>query len=343
MRVEITTGATGRSSWPTLVFRLLLAGLVATGLVLTLLRLTHPESGLAVRATSFAPLAVPLYLLALGFLVGKLVFPGRDSWQPWAALTVVVAGALALHVMWLVPLFTGNAPEPAAGKQRLQVMSVNLHHGEGDPARVVETAAIERVHILVLQEVTIEELRELDRYGIGEAFPYRAGDPGEGPAGTMVFSSFPLRGAARLDTAFGSWAMTVAAPGGPLRLYAVHPRPPLGDAESWRNDLDSLRKAAEADRDLDLMVGDFNSTADHAEFRAFSDDADLHDAAELANAGWTPTWPDQGFKTVLGFPVPPLVQIDHVLVGRSMTATEVSTFTVEDTDHRGVLVEVAPR
>lgn len=343
MRVEITTGATGRSSWPALVFRLLLAGLVAVGLLLTLLRLTHPEAGVAVRFTSFAPLAAPLYGLALLLLVFKLVFPGRDSWQPWTVFTLVVAGALALHLWWLAPLFAGSAPEPATGAQRIQVMTVNLHYGEADPARVVETAAIEKVQILVLAEVTTEGLRELDRYGIGEAFPHRAGEPEDGPAGTMVFSSFPISAVERLDTSFASWAMTLATADGPLRLYAVHPRPPMGDADGWRDDLEELRKAAEADRELDLMVGDFNATQDHAEFRAFSDDADLHDAAERANAGWTPTWPSNDFKKVLGFPLIPLVQIDHVMVGRSMTATETESFQVDDTDHRGVLAEVAFR
>jgi len=329
--------------WLTLVFRLLLVALLGPALGLTVLRLAQPDAGPAVRLISFAPVAIPAYGAALLLLVGKLVFPGRESWKAWAALTAVVVLALGLHVRWIMPQFTGDAAQPSADGFRFQVMTLNLHRGEAEPARVVETAAIERVDLLVLEEVTPATLAELEKLGLAEAYPHRAGKPAAGAAGTMVFSSFPLSGAERLDTRHGSWAVDVATPRGQVRVYAVHPRPPLGDADDWRKDLKVLLEAAEDDRELDLVVGDFNATPEHDELRALADDADLHSAAELVNAGWSPTWADHREQSFLKVPLPPLVQIDHVLVGRSMTATELETFSVDGTDHRGVVAEVAFR
>ena len=329
--------------WPTVVFRVLLGALLAPALGLTALRLAQPDAGLAVRLISFAPVAILAYGVALALLVGKLVFPGRESWKPWAAVTAVVAVGLGLHLSWILPQFTGDAAKPAADGFRLQVMTLNLHLGKAEPARVVETAALDRVDLLVLQEVTPGTLAELEKFGLADAYPHRAGSAGPGAAGTMVFSSYPLAGADRLGTKHGSWAVDVATPRGRVRVYAVHPRAPFGDAVEWHDDLALLLEAAEDDRELDLVVGDFNATPEHDEFRAFAEGADLHSAAELADAGWSPTWADHRGQSFLGVPLPPLVQIDHVLVGRSMTATEVDTFSIDGTDHRGVVAEVAFR
>lgn len=329
--------------WPTLLLRPVLAGLLLPALGLTVLRVLGPEPGLLVRWTSFAPLAIPLYAAALLLLVAKLVLPGRDSWRPWALVAAVTAAGLGVHLWWISPQFTGSAPEPAADG-RLQVVTMNLLKGAADPAMVVETAAVERADVLVLQEVTPDALRELDRYGLAEAFPYRAGEPREGVVGTMAFAVHRIRAVEKLETGFDSWAMNVVTPQGQLRLYAVHTQPPTAAHEKgWGEDLDILVEAAEEDRELDLLVGDLNATGDHAPFRRLTADADLRSAAELANSGWQPTWPDHRLHSVLGVALPLVVQIDHVLVGRSMTSTETRAFSVDGSDHRAVVAEVAWR
>ncbi len=52
---------------------MVLAGLLLPALLLTVLRLTSPDAGTAVRGVSFAPLALPLYAAALVLLVGAVV------------------------------------------------------------------------------------------------------------------------------------------------------------------------------------------------------------------------------------------------------------------------------
>jgi endonuclease/exonuclease/phosphatase (EEP) superfamily protein YafD len=328
--------------WPTVLFRVLLAGLLVPALGLTLLRLVQPEVGVLVRLTSFVPLGLPLYAGAFALVLGKLVFPGRDSVRAWVTVMAVVLVGTALHAWWLSPEFLGSRPDPADGAQKLQVMTMNLYRGNADPAMVMETAALQRVDILVLEEVTPSSLRELEKYGLSEAYPYRVGVPEEGVQGTMAFAAYRIRGGERLDTEFGAWSFDVVLPQGLLRMYAVHVQPPYGEANGWRADLAALAEAADKDRELDLMAGDFNATPDHKPFRKLID-LDLRSASERVNAGWQPTWPEHGEKSVLGIPLPLVVQIDHVLVGRSMTATSCKTYSIKGTDHRALVAEVAFR
>jgi endonuclease/exonuclease/phosphatase (EEP) superfamily protein YafD len=328
--------------WQTVAFRLLLAGPLVPAVGLTLLRLLEPQPGVLVRLTSFVPLALPLYVLAFALVLGKLVFPGRESMRPWLAVMVLVLVGTGLHAWWLRPEFTGSRPDPAHGAQKLQVMTMNLFKGAADPATVVRTAALERIDILVLEEITPSTLRKLEQFGLSEAFPYRAGVPQDGAKGTMAFATYRISGAERINTTLGAWSFDVVLPQGMLRMYAVHVRPPFGGARDWRDDLALIRKTAEKDRGLDLIAGDFNATPDHKPFRDLID-LDLRSAAERTNAGWQTTWPDHGEKSFLGIPLPRLIQIDHVLVGRSMTATKTETFSIKGADHRAVVAEVANR
>lgn len=328
--------------WQTALFRLLLAALLLPAVGLTVLRILHPEVGVLVRLTSFVPLALLLYAGAFAMVVGKLVFPGRDSVRGWTGVMAAVVIGLCLHAWWISPQFIGSRPDPADDAPRLQVMTMNLFRGAADPSTVLQTAALERVDVLVLEEVTPAALRELEDYGLKEAFPNRVGVPQEGVDGTMAFATYRIRGAEQLDTEFDSWAFDVVLPDGLLRMYAVHAQPPYGEANGWRSDLSAIAEAADKDRDLDLVVGDFNATPDHAEFRAFID-LDLRSASERVNAGWQPTWPDHGEKSFLGFPLPRLVQIDHVLVGRTMAATSSETLSIKGSDHRALIVEVGFR
>ena len=60
-----------------------------------------------------------------------------------------------------------------------------------------------------------------------------------------------------------------------------------------------------------------NATPDHDVMREL-DDAGYRDAGEVSNEGWQPTWPANhvGILPLL----PPLVRIDHVLIGDSMAS-----------------------
>lgn len=327
--------------WQSVVYGVLVALLFISAVLLTVLRFTQPGWGPAVRAVGFTPYAVPLYFLVFLLLLVPLMrrTTGR---RLVGALTLLSLAGVATHISLLWPEFTGDSARPGQGEQEFRVMTANLFRGEADAQELVKLVAEQRVTTLVLEEVTPEALAELEEAGLDEALPFRAGEPGPGTTGTMVFSDFRLRPIARLETDWGSWAVEAIMPQGPLRMYAVHARPPKGDADEWADDLNAVIDAAKADRDVDLILGDLNATPDHWALQDL-EELDFRRATERANSGWKPTWPDHWEQSWFGIPLPLVVQIDHVLAGRSIAVLAANTAEVEGGDHRAVIAEVAFR
>lgn len=327
--------------WQSVVYRVLVALLLLAAVLLTVLRFTQPGWGPAVRAVGFTPYALPMYFLA--FLLLLVPFIRRTTGRRLVGgLTVLSLAGIATHMALLWPEFAGDHARPGEGEQEFRVMTANLYRGQADARELVRLVAEQRVTTLVLQEVTPEALAELEDAGLDEALRFRAGEPGPGTTGTMVFSDFRLRPLDRLETDWGSWAVEAIMPQGPLRMYAVHARPPKGDAEEWAEDLHAIVDAAKDDSDVDLVLGDLNATPDHWALHDLAD-LDFHSAAERTNAGWQPTWPDHWEQSFLGIPLPRLVQIDHVLAGRSIAVIAFNTLEVQGSDHRAVIAEVAFR
>ena len=315
------------------VWWVLLVVTLVPALLLSVLRVAELDQGRAVRLVSFAPYALLGYSAALLLLLA--VVRRRRA----AGLGVLLASAgLAAHVWWLAPLVTGSSP--AATAEPLTVMTSNLLMGQGDATAVVATAVEDDVDVLVLQEVTAAALADLDRAGLGELMPHRIGRPDDGDppfadtVGTMVFARTPLQEPLRLGTELQSWRVEVEG----VTLLAVHPNAPT-DPAGWLSDHAVLLEAAR-EPGVDLLVGDFNATLDHAPLQRLVADG-YRDAVEQSNAGWQPTWPANGlFK---GLPLPPLVAIDHVLAGPQLAATGAWTVPIEGTDHKALLVELRRR
>lgn len=325
-------------------FGLVVALLLGPALALSVVRWLQPSAGRAVRTVSFTPLAIPLYAAALVLLLVALVLVLRRSERRRSATVVVTtltalvaAGGLLLHGAWFAPQLVGDRPDPGEGETPVRVMSVNLYEGRADTAALFGHLLREDVDVLVAAEISPEALAELDDRGLAELLPYRLGRPDGTVTGTMVFARAPITEPVQLGTGHQSWALTL---GGSLRLLAAHPVAPVEPA-AWRRDHRRIRAAA-AEYDADLIVGDLNATADHRPLQRL-EEAGYRDAAELTNQGWQPTWPANGLTPVQGLRLPPLVAIDHVLVGEGWTALDVTTLDVDGTDHRVLLAEVAPR
>jgi endonuclease/exonuclease/phosphatase (EEP) superfamily protein YafD len=322
-----------------LVLAVLVAVLLVPAVLISVARALQPSSGAWVRLVAFTPFATLLYgAAALLLLIGWL--RARGVWRGLSR-TLLVASVLAalVHAAWASGPYLGTPAVAATRGTTLQVMTSNLRLGEADTAEVVETALHEHVDLLVLEEVTPSALADLESAGLSSAYPHHAGRSAAGPAGTMVFATSRLTGVHRVATGFGSWSMTVRAPGGAFHLVAVHPRPPKGSAMQWREDQGVIRNAARSLTGPTLLVGDFNATTDHQPMQ------ELHgrgyrDAATQARSRWQPTWPSAGVVSWLGFPVPSLLPIDHVLTRGGPSAVRTRTVTIDDTDHRALIATV---
>jgi endonuclease/exonuclease/phosphatase family metal-dependent hydrolase len=313
------------------VFWLAAAALGLPALLLTGVRLADTDVGVMIRLESFTPLGIPLYAgLLLLMVIGAVTRPTGRSER--VTVAVLALAGLALHSWWFSPQVTGDNPPPAAGAPQITVMNANLFEGRGDAQDVVDAVRDNGVDILVLEEITPTALEKLDEAGLGELLPNRIGVPDLYVAGTMVFSNQRLGKPALLAMQFQSYRVQV----GTLTLLAVHPSAPVLP-QAWRRDHDVIRSEA-VEKDADLIVGDMNATPDHDVMREL-DDAGFRDAGELANNGWQPTWPANHVSI---FPLlPPLVRIDHVLLGGSMASLGTHTVDIDGSDHLALVATVA--
>ena len=316
------------------IFWLAATFLGAPAVLLTAARLIDNDNGSLIRMESFTPFAMPLYVVLLVLFVGGAVQRSGGPRVWLVGLSVAAAAGLALHGWWFAPQVTGDNPGPRAGAPTITVMNANLYEGRGDPQDVLDAVRSDHVDILVLEEITPGVLAGLDAGGLTDLLPYRIGTPDRFVAGTMVFSNQRMGEPALLDTQFQSYRVQV----GSLTLLAVHPTAPVLP-RAWRADHDVIRDEAERS-DADLIVGDMNATPDHDVMREL-DDAGFRDAGELANEGWQPTWPANHVGVVPVFP--PVIRIDHVLVGSSLASLGTRTVDIDGTDHLALVAEVAQR
>ena len=315
------------------LFWLSAAALAVPALTLTLARALDTDNGSMIRIESFTPLALPLYAV-LVVLLGFGAWRQRDARKPPVVAAVLAVAGLGLHAWWFAPQVVGATPEPAEGAERITVMNANLFEGLANAEQVVDAVRDNDVDILVLEEITPDLLAEMDAAGLAELLPERVGEPDYMVAGTMILANRPLTDHVRLRTTFQGWE----AKYGTLTVLGVHPVAPV-DPAGWRADHAAILKQAEAD-DADLILGDMNATPDHDVMRSL-DDAGFRDAGEVSNEGWQPTWPANhvGILPLL----PPLVRIDHVLIGDSMASLGTHTVDIDGTDHLALVATVARR
>ena len=290
-----------------------------------------PDTYWFVLATSFAPYALPGFVVAgLGFAALR---PGTEpALRRWlaAVVTVSVLGA-GFHAVLLAPAYAGGH---ASGEPDLVVLNLNLRKGHANPEETVALVRRQRAQLVVLEEVTPDELLRLHAAGITKTLPNEAGSAGSGGSGTVVFSAYPLGQVARVPLQHDGYRIAVAAPQ-PFWLVAVHVAQPLVGPGNWRADWSVLNQVVPAltGRPV-LLVGDFNSTLDHRPVRNLLGDG-FADAARTANSGWQPTWPSTG----LG-----LIAIDHVLIrsggGSGYRAISTSTYHVSGSDHRALVARL---
>jgi endonuclease/exonuclease/phosphatase (EEP) superfamily protein YafD len=109
---------------------------------------------------------------------------------------------------------------------------------------------------------------------------------------------------------------------------------PIKDVGAWRDD---LATAARIGREADgptLLVGDLNSSYWHPDFRRLLD-VGFVDAHAAAGSGFSTSWPRN-------WSVPPFVRLDHALTTGGLVSTDVVDLDVPGSDHRGLVVTVAP-
>jgi endonuclease/exonuclease/phosphatase family metal-dependent hydrolase len=293
-----------------------------------------------------------------------LVFPAAaalllalPSRRVWAVLPA--AGLLAVQLVWLFPPDSlldrpgpgrsGHGPGASAGAPaaELNVMSLNAQLGGADAAAIVRLVREHRIALLALQELSPKLEQRLDAEGLGALLPYRLSHPVAGAAGGGVYAAGPL---VLLDSVKGTafnvptLELSLDAGGQPVTLAVtnVHAQAPVeGLAARWRSDLAAVGSLAARPGNL-LLLGDFNATFDHAEFRELlaggpdraAGSGGLVDAGVAARARFTPTWPKDGQLL-------PGVVIDHIVISPHLRSSGYAVHAVAGTDHAAVLATIS--
>ncbi|MFC9266489.1 endonuclease/exonuclease/phosphatase family protein [Streptomyces zhihengii] len=278
-----------------------------------------------IQLLAFLPwLLAPAGLALLLALLGR-----RPLLVAWAVTVLAVTGWYAR------PYDSGLADRPPGPVvARVDVLTSNVQYGRAT-GELIEAVRRERPGIVFAQECPSTCVAALARELPRADYPYRIAAGGAGAAGSALLSRYPLERAGSLDSALAMPAATADVEGTAVRLQLAHPLPPvpsvIGD---WRRELGALAAWAAAHRDGPaLIAGDFNATGDHAAFRRILDRGGLRDAAALAGAGRTPSWPAR-------LPRPLGAQIDHVLVGEAFSVRSARFLDLPGTDHRALLVSL---
>lgn len=248
--------------------------------------------------------------------------------------TAGAAAALALaQLLLLLPQVTSD---PAPQGTRVTVMTANLNLGAADATAVVAAVREHEVVVLAVQELTVEAERRLEAAGLGSALPFKVTDPGGSASGSGLWADRPLERLPPWEMTFRSSSAAFSVDGRRVVVRSVHPFPPRWTDDSrWRADLTALRTSVADDpaRGATLLLGDLNATVHHRELRRVLAAGGWRDAGEVVGAGVVRTWsPRAG--------VPPLFDLDHVLVPVRLGVRRHEVVDVPGSDHEGVIAEV---
>ncbi|OEU92183.1 hypothetical protein DB35_09340 [Streptomyces abyssalis] len=265
----------------------------------------------------------------------------------WLALLYTVLARRGLLAFWAIAVLAAtvgytlpqgpDAPAGAAertGKARFRVLTANLRLGTATES-LVDTLRRERPQLVAVQECDNRCAEALRGARMQEAYPYRHIMEAPGAGGSALLSAFPLEEKASLPGQLAMPNAVADVSGTPVKVQVAHPMPPNPDAlGTWRKELGALRSySASRGETPAIVAGDFNSSQDHASFRAVLQTG-LNDAARLTGQSRTPTWPNNTPLRPMG------AQIDHVLVSDPLTAVEAEFLELDGSDHLAVLADV---
>jgi hypothetical protein len=306
--------------------------LSAVSLAWAALRWSAWEPGPVVPLLAFTPLATAgSVILLVALLVGRR----------WTA-SVLVTVAVVLLGGGVAPRALPDRDRGPRGGVPLTVMTANMLAGGAAPAAIVQLVTTNDVAVLALQEYTGTAQLALREAGLDGNLPYSSvalpltRDPLD-TSGSALYSRYPLTatGVRRNSGGFEQAYGTVEVPGaGPVLAESAHPVAPhsLTAIHEWRTDL-ANEPAPDPRGAPRILLGDFNSTLDHAPLRRLIARG-YRDAADATGAGLEPTWGPYGIRPIR------VVTIDHVLIDHRIGVSRVTVRTLPRSDHRGLVADL---
>jgi len=252
--------------------------------------------------------------------------------SPYLRLAALSTGVIYLATFVSAGSLLGCGPEQA--EDEITIYTHNTYWQQGNPAAIAATVAESDADIVVLQEVWPALRDTLTRSDALAGLSHRVDNVDDGSPGLLVWSRWPLDGSIQaIAPGRARYQASVATPNGALTVNAVHLPAPVSAERTadWSND---LRHLGELDiAGPAVMVGDFNATSDHAQFRSLLSKG-WTDAHIPKGCGFDATWP-KGRTIPFAF-----LRLDHVLVSDGIEVLAVQLGDENGSDHRPVVASI---
>ena len=242
--------------------------------------------------------------------------------------------------------FNRDITDPALS---LKVMTLNCRYGKADARTIMEQVQSHDVDVLALQEVNSTLLTHLQKAGMRQIMPYLVEGPqtqNDNGGRNALFSRLePIwHQPSGLDLeASAVPLMLLHTQAGTIRVASIHPKSPQRGARQWGLGIERLallnneKTAAAPDMEspaFTVIMGDCNANLHHPTFRAMLQSGRLLDASLSLGCGPHPTFPH--CQALL----PPLIEIDHILVSQGIRVESMKVMKVPHTDHCGLLAQL---
>ncbi|MDI9929605.1 endonuclease/exonuclease/phosphatase family protein [Rhodococcus sp. IEGM 1354] len=281
---------------------------------------------IGVTEITFVALVVGSPYLGVATIAALLLFAAARSRIGSAVAAVVTVAVVGVQV----PMFLADGPNNSGPD--LSVLTVNVAHGDADAGAIVDGVRDHDVDVLAVQELTPEEVVDLQDAGLDDLLPFSFTAALPVADGTGLWSRTPLTDGTRLDDfGFVPVQANTVVDGTALTLVSFHSMSPATPRHTtqWDADLARMRAIMDTYDNTVIVAGDFNATDDHRQFRTLAS-APFSDAADAAGAGLFRTFPSER----------PLARLDHVVTSDSIRARSVQPLPIPESDHLAVLATV---
>jgi endonuclease/exonuclease/phosphatase (EEP) superfamily protein YafD len=274
-----------------------------------------------------------LFLPAWVVLVGCLF--GKRWWLAGAAALICVA-----QVIYVAPELLASTPVPAAvrAEPTFRLFDANVDASNGSMAGYITQLKAYHPDLITMEETRQHDYVQLKAAGVFADLPYRYNFECCSSRGIIIASRYPFTTPKQFDVEGLTYltTSTLTLPHRTINFWVVHTTAPTAPSVSyWNQELDGIDTQLETvhPRPL-LMVGDFNATWGNRGFRAILSTG-LVDGAAARGDPFEFTWSQ--LLPVL----PPIIRIDHVITGGTVTVTQIQTHDGPGSDHRDITATVA--
>lgn len=244
-----------------------------------------------------------------------------------------------MFVIYLVTFTPHNAiigcSASKTSEDSITIYSHNVLWGNANVSEMASEIAINKPDIIVMQETSDGFLSKLNLEPELVGYQYHLdGIEDLDHVGPTIWSKFPLIDSKQERLGAAPITSTIVkTPSAEFRLYGIHTSAPVTKlaAKFWNKQYDLL-KGFDSTKPT-LLVGDFNATEDHKQFRQLLSNG-WDDAHSSKGCGLDNTW------SLSPIPVP-ILRLDHVLHTSHFEVSSLEVGPANNSDHKPVIVRLS--